>query len=290
MKRIVINLALLMLLLLSSCEENIVIKLNDYEGQLSVECILEPDKVPILYLGKTVEFFDSLTSNQDLFVNDALVMISSEGIIDTLTIASKFNYYRCQEVFYYLGSIPVIQGKMYNLRIEYAGEIFTADTETNVPAIQIKSISYTESFTDFYGEHEGVVVSFIDMLNVKNFYRYRMDRILDVSQEEISNCTTGPYPATEIGRTVYFDSNIDGTTMTIVIEPVFDHEEGDSALVYLQTLNAASARFYDDLDQQKNSKLNPFVEPIFITSNISGAFGIFGARNYSNPVEFIYPD
>lgn len=290
MKNITVSFAMISILLLSSCEKNIIIEPHAFNSQLSVECILVPNKIPKLFLGKTIGYFDARISSQDLFVDNALVMISTPERTDTLTVDSDFNYFRCQEIYYYLGTTPILQGKKYHLRIEYAGNIYEADTETNVPAVQISSISYVQSFSDFYGEHEGVVVSYADMPNVKNNYRYRMDRILDASSEDISDCAVGPYPATEIGRTVYFDNNIDGTSMTIVIEPVFKHQTGDSALVYLQTLNTASARYYDDLDQQKNSKLNPFIEPVFINGNIQGAFGIFGASNYSNPVTFVYPE
>jgi len=75
-----------------------------------------------------------------------------------------------------------------------------------------------------------------------------------------------------------------------VIEPAFKHQQGDSARVVLQTLDATSGRFFDDLDRQKNAKVNPFIEPVFITSNIPDCFGTFGACNYSKPVDLIFPE
>ncbi len=277
-------------LIINGCEKNIVLPIHNYKSQLSVECILEPDKVPVLYLGKTVSYFDTLSTNQDLFVDNARVIISSIQSKDTLKVASKYNYYRCQQEYFYQGAVPVVLGRVYHLRIEHDGNIYEADTETNVRPVQIDSVSYVANFSDLYGEHEGVVVHFTDLPNEQNYYRYRMDRVLTQSQKDIPNCATGPYAATELGRSVYFDTNVDGAHLTIVIEPAFKHNAGDTAHIYLQTLDAASARFFDDLDRQKSAKINPFIEPVFITSNIPGAFGIFGACNYSDAVNFTYPE
>jgi len=290
MKSILNFLIVFVLLIINGCEKNIVLPFHDYQSQLSVECILEPKKVPVLFLGKTVSYFDTLNTSLDLFVDNALVIISASYGRDTLQVASKFNYYRCQQEYFYQGVIPIVQGQAYHLRIEYNGNIYKADTKTNVSAVEVDSISYIANFSDLYGEHEGVVVTFTDLKNKRNYYRYRMDRILKVSQQDISDCATGPYAATEIGRSVYFDTSVDRAKLTMVIEPAFKHETGDTALVYLQTLNTASARFFDDLDRQKSAKINPFIEPVFITSNIPGVFGIFGACNYSKPVKFTYPE
>ena len=290
MKTLFIALTVFILLIISGCEKNIVLPLHNYKSQLAVECLLEPHKVPVLYLGKTVSYFDTLITNQDLFVDNALVVISSAATKDTLKVMHKYNFYLCQQEYFYQGSIPVVQGSAYHLKIEYNGAVYEADTKTNVPAVQIDSVSYVANFSDLYGQHEGVVVRFTDLPNQRNYYRYRMDRVLTKSKKCIPNCATGPYAATELGRSVYFDANVDGASLTIVMEPAFKHNKGDTAQIYLQTLDAASARFFDDLDRQKSAKINPFIEPVFITSNIPNAFGIFGACNYSKPVKFIYPE
>lgn len=280
----------LVIILISGCEKNILIEPHPFVSTLSVECILEPGKTPKLFLGKTIGYFDSRHTNIDLFVNNAVVTINNNNKIDTLKVTHEYNYYICADEYFYLGSRQVLPNKNYHLKILYNSKTYEADTETNVLPAKIDSITYIQNFSDFYGEHEGVVVTFYDLPNVKNNYRYRMDRVLDSSSTDVPNCATEPYPATELGRSIFFDSNIDGAKMEIVIEPAFKHSTGDVAQIYLQTLDEASARFFDDLDKQKSSKLNPFIEPVFITSNISGAFGIFGSCNNSDPVRFIFPE
>ena len=280
----------LVIIIISGCEKNILIEPHPFVNTLSVECILEPGKTPKLFLGKTIGYFDSRHTNIDLFVNNAIVTISNNNKIDTLKVTHEYNYYICADEYFYLGNIPIEQGNSYHLQISYNSKLYEADATTNISQAIIDSITYVQNFSDFYGEHEGVVVTFYDLPNIKNNYRYRMDRVLDSSSTDVANCAIVPYPATELGRSIFFDSNIDGAKMEIVIEPAFKHSAGDVAQIYLQTLDDASARFFDDLDRQKNSKLNPFIEPVFITSNIPGAFGIFGASNNSTPVRFIFPE
>ncbi|MCB0687427.1 MAG: hypothetical protein KDC53_12920, partial [Saprospiraceae bacterium] len=78
-------------------------------------------------------------------------------------------------------------------------------------------------------------------------------------------------------------------TMQMNIEVAFEYEQGDSATIYLQSLDKNAAIFYDELDKQLQSILNPFVEPVFLHSTIEGALGVFGSAVRSNPVQFIYP-
>lgn len=291
MKRIFLILLLSSIaIILNSCEKSIIIEPHPFKSQLSVECILTPNELPKLFLGKTVGYFDKRIKNADLFVDNATVIISSNSTIDTLEVSHKFNYYLCTDEFFYIGHKQIESGKDYHLKISYGNDVYESDASTTVSQAEIDSITYIQNFSDFYGEHEGVVVSFYDIPGQKNNYRYLMDRVLDSSSVDVGNCATQPYSAREIGRSVFFDTNIDGAKMKIVIEPAFKHNMGDSALVYLQTLDDASARFFDDLDKQKSAKLNPFVEPIFISSNISGAFGIFGACNISKPTKFVFPE
>lgn len=289
MKRLSISIISAILITFMGCEKSIIVDLGPTESQLSVECILVPNRLPKLYLGMTVDYFDTTASHTNIFVDDAIVTLTSSQGIDTLGISSEYNPFYCREDFFYLGTTVISQGLHYHLTIDHGGRTYEADTDMNVAVIEIDSVGFVPNFSDIYGEHEGIVVNFTDNPASTNYYRYFMERVLDVDHEDIVDCATEPFNAVEIGRTVFFDTNIGGASLTIVIEPVFKHAEGDSALVFLQTLDAASARFFDDLDQQKNSKLNPFIEPVFITSNIANAFGIFGASNISTPINFIYP-
>jgi len=77
--------------------------------------------------------------------------------------------------------------------------------------------------------------------------------------------------------------------MKMLIEVSFEYKEGDTAWIFLQSLDPASAEYFQDADKQLQSVLNPFVEPEFIGSQIDGAFGVFGSAVLSDSNLFIYP-
>ena len=93
----------------------------------------------------------------------------------------------------------------------------------------------------------------------------------------------------EIGRFVYFDVNLDGAPVRFVVEPAYTARKDDEGLIYIQSLDKATAEFYDTLDLQREANINPFVEPVFLNSNVEGAIGIFGAVARSVPVRFVFP-
>ncbi|MFH2025515.1 MAG: hypothetical protein ABIK30_06780 [bacterium] len=150
-------------LLLGGCEKTITIKRLPFESQLSVECILEPSQIPKLYLGNTVAYFDTISTNLEYFVDNATVTLSNSLGVDTLKIATGYNYYNCQNEYFYRGNIPIIQGQSYHLKIQHEGNAYEADTDVNLSSVKIDSVSFVSSFKDIFGDHEGVVVSFKDL-------------------------------------------------------------------------------------------------------------------------------
>ena len=78
--------------------------------------------------------------------------------------------------------------------------------------------------------------------------------------------------------------------MQFVIEPAFKHIQDDTAFVFVQSMDKNSAEFYDNIDKQKLSQFNPFVEPVFLKTKIEGCIGVFGSAVVSDSVLFIYPE
>ncbi len=106
-----------------------------------------------------------------------------------------------------------------------------------------------------------------------------------------STCTNGtPFFIREMGRSVFSNKNLSGQTLTFTIEPAYSHEAEDSTYVILQSIDKKSAAFYDGLDKQKLAQLNPFVEPVFLKTQIEGCMGVFGSAVLSDSVLFVYPE
>ena len=285
------------ILLFQACQKDITIKPIPYEQKLSMECLLMPGTVPKLYLSHSVPYFNLNVTPNSAFVPDAIIIISGGGTEETLHVDSSYNFFYCRWEPFYVGDIPIKENVTYHLTLESGGKTYTAETTTNVTAAQIDSVTYVFAFNDIYGEHEGVVVDFKDLAGMDNYYRYQMTRDIDTSvtavgaSEHKSQCLgDSTANVVEVGRFVFFDRNQDGLPIQFVVEPSYKHQEGTVGFVRLQTLDKNAADFFDQLDRQRQANANPFIEPVFLESNIPGAIGFFGSMNLSEPVQFIFPE
>jgi Domain of unknown function (DUF4249) len=280
-----------------SCEKTVTVKALPYENQLSIECLLEAGKVPKLYLNKSVAFFNDQISSEDLFINDATVKISTGDLTDILTPANEKNEFLCRNEYFYLGKKSIEFGKTYSLEVSYKGKIYTAETTVNLKKPTLKSIGFTPKFNDLYGEHEGVIFTFDDIAGQENYYRYQMDRMVDSTVRTAGNkkyrseCNgANLFKVVEVGRSIYSDKNIDGLSVNFTIEPSYTHKAGSKAKVYIQSIDKKTAAFFEVLDRQKLSSYNPFVEPVFLKTQILGCIGVFGNISVSEPLDFVYPE
>lgn len=285
------------IVLATGCEKTINVKIQPYEGMVSIECMLVAGEVPKLYLSQSTAFFSPQVTPTDLFLKGARVIISSGGIKDSLVTTMGRDSFLCQDTYFYQGSIKIVQGKTYNLEVSYGGKTYNATTTVDQQKPVISQLGYVWAFKDIYGEHEGVTVDFTDTPGQINAYRIQMDRQIDSSARKTettykSECNgANMFTVQEVGRAIYFDKGSgDGRPVSVTVEPTYSHHKGSVATVYLQAMDPASARFYDQLDKQKLATSNPFVEPVFLTSNIEGCMGVFGHYIRSQPVQFIYPE
>jgi len=281
-----------------SCTKDITIKPIPYEAQTTIECILVPGTRPVLYLTTSVPFFDPAVTPSQLFARGASVSISGPNGIDVLIEDSVFNNFRCRWEPFYHGSIVSQQGGTYNLTVIYNGKTYTSSTTIYQSQVNMSSVTFINPFHDIYGEHEGVVVEFTDATGQENYYRYQMGRMIDSTVYGASNlglihstCVgSNFFYVRELGRSIYNDKGLDGQPLTFTVEPAYKHQQDDSTYVILQSLDSASADFYDQLDKQKLAQLNPFVEPVFIKTKIEGCIGVFGSQVPSDSVLFVYPE
>ncbi len=282
----------------TGCKKTITVELDTYEERLAIESLLLPGTVPKVFLNRTVPFFATDNTPSELFVRGARVTISSASGTDFLVADSVYNKFWCRYEPYYIGAQATEADTEYTLTVEVGGETYAASTVTNVRAVTIDSVSYTTNFTDLYGGHEGVILDFVDIAGQPNQYRVQMNRPLDNKHETVddfeysSTCLADGelVEVREISRFVYFDTSFDGAPVRLVVEPAYTNRKGDPATLYVQSLNLDAAEFYDTLDRQRESNINPFIEPVFIQSQIDGAIGVFGAINRSAAVPFEFPE
>ncbi len=288
----------LLFLALLSCRKDVNIRPEGrYESQLFIESILYPGEEPKVYLSLSQPFFNEEVTPQEMFARGAEVRLSDGAQEELLWPDSTFDKFRCRWTPYYTGATPAAYGKTYELAVTFQGKTYTATTTIGQAKVNLDEVEYTPEFFDVYGGHDGVILRFRDAPGENNFYRFQMDRFLDTSRhhahilEVIENdCTNGEkFWITDLGRTIFRDENNDGQPMELYAEVSFEYRRGDTAYIYLQSLDATSAAFYEDIDNQLQSILNPFVEPVFLKSAIEGTLGVFGSAVRSDTIVFVYP-
>lgn len=286
-------------ILFLSCEKTITITPPSYTGKVSIQSMLEPASIPIVYFNRTVPYFDKKVSFADLVVRNAMVKISDGVSSDVLKLDSTYDKIYCQYNYYYKGYTPVQLNKTYTLTINSGTDTYTATATTaNLSKATIDSTSFTPVFNDLYGEHEGVIVYFKDIPSQTDYYRYEMERYVDtatkLASQKIASVCLGrdSIKVDELGRSVYNDAGQNGQQFKIVIEPAYSHKPGTKGLIYIQTTDKNAFDFFDQLDKQKLAQFNPFVEPVFLRDGQFGskAIGYFSAMVKSNSVVYIYPE
>jgi hypothetical protein len=288
-----------LLICISGCYKDITIneELN-HDPSIHIECILYPGEKPKLYLNNSNAFFSEKVTPQQTFVRNAEVIITTDDWSESLKVDSTFDKFRCRWSPYYVGSQKIEQGKSYTLNVAHNGNTYEAETTISQAKVNLDSIVYTPEFYDLYGGHDGVVLYFQDAAGEANYYRFQMDRWIDSSRYHAHVLDLIKSPCVEegelflthdYGRNIVSDGVNDGNPIAFNAEVSFEYLEGDTAIVYLLSLDEQSAKYYKDLDDQLQSILNPFVEPSFIHSTIEGTLGVFGSAVRSDPIQFIYP-
>ena len=200
---------------ITSCKKDIEVSPNStFEGQLFIESILIPGKLPRLFLSNSLPFFDSNVTPQEVFARGASAIISSNSLTDFLAPDSTFDKFRCRWVPFYKGSFPSQSGQTYDLLVTYRGKTYTATTTIDQPQVRIESVEYIEEFFDIYGGHDGVRIKFLDAPGPGNFYRFQMNRMMDKTRLHAhvldvikSDCTQDgeKFLTTDLGRIIFSD-------------------------------------------------------------------------------------
>ena len=289
----------LVILFLISCQKDIDFKLkSEFDSKIFIEGVLFPGEPPRIVVSSTLPFFSSMVTPQEVFISHASVELFDGEMNYQLVPDSIFDKLRCRWNLYYTADIRIQSGIEYTLRVEYENETYYGTTKTNQSIAEIEEVMYDPEFYDVYGGHDGVRVKVKDVPGQDNYYRFQMDRRIDNTRSHahilevlVNDCTSEGeiFPITDLGRSIYSDAGIDGKEIEMFVEVSFEYLEGDSATIYIQSLDSASASFFKDLDNQLQSIINPFVEPVFLHSNIKGAAGVFGSGVKSKPYLFVYP-
>ncbi len=284
-----------------ACQSEIDLPRLPYDTEVIIQGVMEPDSVAIVYFNRTVPYLDGTTDPAKLVIRNADIVVQSSYESDRLYLDSVYLPLDCRYSYFYRGNTKAKHNTTYTLTINDGEKTYTATTSTALTPAVIDSVSYTPAFNDLYGEHEGVITYFKDILGEENYYRFQMARKAHINSRDVTGGDRDllvpclgegdTIMFTEIGRSVYSDKNLTSQQIKLIIEPALTHTTVVTILVRIQSIDKATFEFYDQLDGQKLAQFNPFVEPVLINDGQFGkdAKGFFGSMIRSEGVEFEMP-
>lgn len=272
MKKTYLLLLFLLALVSFGCQKNISLNLPKYDNKVVVFCVLQPDFPPAMSLTLSQSYYSYAdTIGKPTYITNAQVIITDQNAntVDTLALDtfSQYNYY---------GKHRVVAGHHYIAKITYQGKIITA--VTSVPmAVKIDSIDYVKMINaigpgsiDTSYEFN---IFFKDIPGEADYYT-----LTQSSKYTFNNQETVYNPFTS-------DTGIDGKQIEITTQlinytpttpaPTFD--------IYfnIDNANKETSDYFTNIYAQANNANNPFSQPIFVSGNINGGLGLFGAMTPS---------
>lgn len=264
---------------LGSCnlEKEIDLNLPLYDGQLVVECYLEPGKPFNLLLTQSSGFFEpfSLETEQflsDLLVNDAQVQIEHGGETYDLEQGLFFDF-ETRKISNYRNAelVPANYDQDFNLLITTAdGKKITARTRL-LPAVPIDSVEIRWSDTDTLA----LALTYLtDDMSEKNYYR----RMIHKSSLD----------STALQDFVASDEIVENGVL--LFGTGFEFAEGDTIINTIIHIDRAYYEFYQSVQNAIIAGISPFGTPGKLITNLegdAGAVGIFTGLSYDRVVTVV---
>lgn len=260
----------------SACEKNIDIKLDETAPKLVVDGSIETGLPPKVVLSKSFDYFGKLSAELLLssFARNATVSITEAGRSyalkeDSVRVGNNVYLY-----FYTTDSISGKSGAQYQLRIQYEGQLYTANTTIPQVTRRIDSLWWEKAPITNDTTLARLMIKATDRPGFGDYIRY----FTKANQEPF-------YPGF---NSVFDDQVIDGKTYTIQVDrgvnknaEIKDEDiyftKGDTVTLKLCNIDKATFDFWRTFEFNYQSIGNPFSSPTKVISNISnGALGYFG--------------
>jgi len=284
--------SILLISLLSSCEEVIEVELPNPEGKLVIEGEINSGLPAIVNLSHNMAYFDPIDSASlsNIYITDsnAVIVVSDDTDKDTLSLMpiTKFPYIA------YVGNRVIGQiGKTYKLSVEYEGKSYYAST----------TIPETAAFSSIWFEPKLME----DSLGFISFSLY--DEASTNNYYAVSSLVLGEqwwYYQPIFGLPVFDDILFNGDSTIVTLPRSYagnsftsiypDTEEGWDSLYYFRKGESISIRlstidqefylWWNSLFRSSFTGSNPYSNPSSIISNIEGdpALGVWGG--YANTI------
>jgi hypothetical protein len=305
--------ALILLTMLTACEQEITVDLPEAEQKIVVEGSIFPGQFPLVLLTWTQGYFEptDLSSLQKLFVHDAAVSIAVDGVNYALTeiCSSDLSPEQLEIASTALG-IPVAslqsldlcvytsfelmgaENKIY--RIDITKDIHHVTGETKIPGLVYLDTIYFDILNPAVQDTLGILFGKLtDPDTTGNAYRWFAKRISHYPSWAPDEALRGQQKdAGYIAPfgSVYDDSFFNGLSFEFAYprgqesnSSKFDDNNdergyfkvGDTVAIRGCSIDRSSFKFVKSLEAQIGNQGSPFATPFNLESNLHGGIGAF---------------
>jgi hypothetical protein len=276
--------AIVLGMLISSCEKTITFRPNESEPVVVVEATIENNRPPIVYLSESFNYFNQISPEllANSFIRDAAITISNGSKTHRLKeYKTRFPGGGYTLYYYSIDSSNMSTafvgelGKSYTLSVVTGEREYTATTTIPMLTKKIDSIWWGDAPNNPNPQKVVVMGRFIDPPGLGNYTRY---------YTQVNGWHFFP------GFTSVVDDQLtDGITYNLQIEKGVDRnnsfnleeypffEKGDSVTVKYCNIDKATFDFWRTMEFSYSNIGNPFASPNKVISNIhGGGLGYFG--------------
>lgn len=274
-------------LLLSACEKEIKLDLPDAETKVVVEGVIENGQHPYVVLTRSSSYFAPVNEWIDnLFIDDATVVVTDGTITDTLTLTLDYELFAPLPFLVYKSNNIVGEvGKTYDLTIVAEGQTLNASTTITTP-VPLDSLWFQRepgAEADTLGY---VWAQLSDPPELGNNYAWFSQQLGYDSRllaprgytfdDKFFNGSTISFPYQRADDPLKDDA-IEEQDSTV---HGWFYSEGDTIVIKFCTMDYAHYKFRDILEDVAESGDNPFSSPATVPTNIKenglGYWGGFG--------------
>lgn len=248
------SIAVILIVMMTSCEEVIEIDLNSSNPVLIAEGVIDNESPAWVRLSYTSDYFDT---EKGAVESGASVTISDDaGHSETLTYTSD-GIYQGKDL---IGSLD----HQYTLSINHGDVSYTASSKLYSPS-EIISVSFDENANQKPGQDKtyGVTVNFKDAIQMDNYYMFKF--LINKESENNSYYLVDDEFYENTGEIEYSPFHL-------------DFELGDSVLINLYSIDEETYVYYSELSDSEGGMMGASSTPYTPKSNFgSDVLGYFVA-------------
>jgi hypothetical protein len=268
--------------LITGCEKSVTFKLDESEGGLVVDAMIENGKPPVVLLSNSLNYFSEITPQLLLnsFVHGAVITVS-DGTKTQVLKEYSYKAAGLSDIFFYTVDSSLQQGflgefnKAYTMEIKVDGKVYNSTTTIPLLSKKMDSLWWRKSINNPDTSKVILMSRVTDPAGFGNYIRY------------FTQTGNGPYLSGL--NSVFDDQIIDGTTYEIDVEHGVDRNtkidpetysffnRGDTVTVKFCNIDKTTYDFWRTMEYGYASIGNPFSTPTKVLGNIrGGALGYFG--------------